>query len=589
MSNRYGTDATPDRPEFEIRVGGTAVDAQMSTDVMEIDVAEEIGRHGRLTLLVQNWDADTRSVRHSDDGPFGPGAEVEVLLGYHSSLQSVFDGVVVAVTTHFPATGGPVLRVEARSRSLLLDGRPRTRVYEDSTDADVAADLASQYGLTADSGDGVTRPFVVVDRRTDWEYLRGRAEQFGWVTYVRGTTLAFRPPAEAAEPPEFEYGLNLTELHLTEDLAGLSEASTVTAWDPEALEAVSSEAGPAQAEIDTGDRRDHAAALGEADWPGREDTAATSLIGAADEADLLAAGRQRWAALAHVTGTGSAVGNPALRCDSWITVVGVGSRMSGPLYLSAVRHRLSSRGYRTEFQVGLPPRLLPPAAATAPSAATARTAAAPGASLVIGIVEDADDPQGWGRVKVAFPWRADGGTAIWARLATLDAGPEQGTYFIPDVGQEVLVGFLDGEAAQPVVLGSLWNGTQEPPLSMTDGNPVRGLVTRSGHRLLFDDEDGASITVESAEGSSLVISDADGALTLTDSGSGNTITMSSSGIELSAAQGDIALKAEQGDVTIDGMSIKGKATGASSIESSATLEIKSSGTLGIKGALVQIN
>ena len=100
MSNRYGTDATPDRPEFEIRVGGTAVDAQMSTDVMEIDVAEEIGRHGRLTLLVQNWDADTRSVRHSDDGPFGPGAEVEVLLGYHSSLQSVFDGVVVAVTTH---------------------------------------------------------------------------------------------------------------------------------------------------------------------------------------------------------------------------------------------------------------------------------------------------------------------------------------------------------------------------------------------------------------------------------------------------------------------------------------------------------
>lgn len=103
--SRYGTAATPDRPEFEVRVAGTAVEPLVQRDVVGIDVAEEVGKHGRLSLLVQNWDPDSRTVRHSDDGPFAPGADVEVLLGYHSSLTSVFAGVVAAVTTHFP-TGG---------------------------------------------------------------------------------------------------------------------------------------------------------------------------------------------------------------------------------------------------------------------------------------------------------------------------------------------------------------------------------------------------------------------------------------------------------------------------------------------------
>src|SRR5690606_22048297 len=100
---RYGTAATPDRPEFEVRVGGTRLDPLVQRDVVEVDVAEEVGRHARAVLLLQNWDADTRTVRHSDDGPFPPGTDVEVLLGYHSALEPVFDGVVVAVTAHFPA------------------------------------------------------------------------------------------------------------------------------------------------------------------------------------------------------------------------------------------------------------------------------------------------------------------------------------------------------------------------------------------------------------------------------------------------------------------------------------------------------
>ena len=208
---------------------------------------------------------------------------------------------------------------------------------------------------------------------------------------------------------------------------------------------------------------------------------------------------------------------------------------------------------------------------------------------MLGVVEDLDDPEAWGRVKVALPWRTDAPDAVWARLATLDAGPEQGTFFLPDVGQEVLVGFLAGDAASPVVLGSLWNGQAAPPLAVDSGNPVRAIVTRSGHTLTFDDGDPGTVTLETTGGRKVVLDDGDASVTLTEPDAGNSIRLSGDGIELTAASGDITLSASSGAVTIEAMQFSAKAQSTASVESTASLDIKASATLGLKGALVQIN
>ncbi len=518
--SRYGTTATPDRPEFEVRVAGTAVQPLVQRDVVEIDVAEEVGRHGRLSLLVQNWDPDTRTVRHSDSGPFAPGASVEVLIGYHSQLTSVFAGAIASVTTHFPS-----------------------------------------------------------DRRSDWDLLTGRAEQLGWVTYVRGESLVFRPPAAKANPLALEYGLNITEVHLTQDLTHAVDSVVAAGWDVDALEAIESEAGPSQVGIDIGDRQDHGAALGDAGWPLRAERAAQPALAAADHADAVATGRQRTTALGHYHGYGSIVGNPALRCDGWLTVAGVGDRMSGPHYVTAARHRLSAAGYRTEFQVGRPPLLAPPTPATARPD-----------RLTVAVVESLEDPAGMNRVRVRLPWRGETGDGVWARLVTLDAGDGYGTVFVPDVGQEVLVGTLDGDASTPVVLGSMFNGAQAAPVTVSDdANPVRAIVTPEGHRITLEDGDASAVTIETPAGNQLKLAEADSAVTLTHGDSGNTITLSADGIELNAAQGDIVLKAASGKVTFDGTGIEGTSSGPSKLESSATFDLKASATLGLKGALVNIN
>jgi phage protein D/phage baseplate assembly protein gpV len=519
-------------------------------------------------------------VAHSDGDLFAPGKPIALRLGYHAKLEPMFSGVITALGVQFTEARAPTLRVEARSRSIQLAHPPRSRVLEEVNDGDVAGAIAADYGLTADAEDGIDQPFVVVDGRSDWEHLTQRATALGWVVYVRDQTLVFRPPAAPSGTPiELAWGRNLSELALTQDIAAVADPVTATGWDPAALEAPEGEADAGAVGMPTGERPAVDVALQDAGWPLREEHVARTTPLALPELERLAAGRATASALAHVSGRGATIGIPALRADSWVTLGGVGTRLCGPLYVSAVRHQLGLRGYRTEFQVGLPRPLRPPPAQ--PGAARA--------ALRLGVVEDLDDPEHWGRVKVSTPWRTDAREAVWARLATLDAGPEQGTWFVPDVGQEVVVGTLGGDDRHPVVLGALWNGTQSPPESMDPAsNDIRAIVTRSGHRIRIDDGDAASIEIATAGGRKVVLSDGDAAVELTDPSGPCTIRLSADGIELTAAGGDVKLSAPAGKVILEATGIEATSQGAAKIESSATLEVKAAAKLTLGGALIAI-
>lgn len=570
--------AQPDRPAFEVRVDGTALAPLVAADVVEIDVHEEIGKHGRCTLLVQNWDADTRTVRHSDDGPFVPGKPLAVSLGYHAQLTPVFEGVVASLTTHFPQGGRPVLRVEARAKSILLEHPPRSRQLAEASDADLAAAIAADYSLSTDAADGITREQVVTDRVSDWDALKRRAGELGWVTYVRGDTLVLRPPAPNANAIQLDYTRSIVELHLTQDLTHAIDSAVGVAWDIDALEAAESEQGASAAGIATGDRPAHDAAVGDAGWAMRTERTESDARSAADAADAAAVGAQRASALAHFHGSGVVQGDPAMRCDGWVAINGVGTRMSGPHYLSATRHRFSADGFTTEFQIGAPPRLAP-AESTYASRGTA-----------LGVVAAIDDPESLNRVKVQLPWRDDGGDGVWARLCCLDAGDGYGVLMVPAVGQEVLVAFVDGDPSAAVVLGSLHNGTQAPPETVDPAtNAVRAIVTPDGHTLRLEDGSAAAVTLASAAESGLVIDDTASEITLTHADSGNAIRISADGIELTAAQGDISLSSSAGSIKLDSLTLEGKASGTAKLESSATFDIQASGPLGLKGALVNIN
>ncbi|WP_270938359.1 phage baseplate assembly protein V [Falsiroseomonas oryzae] len=154
------------------------------------------------------------------------------------------------------------------------------------------------------------------------------------------------------------------------------------------------------------------------------------------------------------------------------------------------------------------------------------------------LVRDVQDPESQGRVRVELPWLGGdaSGAQAWARLATLMAGADRGTWFIPEVGDEVLVAFQGGDPSRPVVIGALWNGQDAPPETMDSANNIRSITSRSGHRVLLDDTQGAEkVEVETQGGQKLTLDDAAGGTVTLEHSNGVKLKMDAAGnVEITA-------------------------------------------------------
>jgi uncharacterized protein involved in type VI secretion and phage assembly len=169
------------------------------------------------------------------------------------------------------------------------------------------------------------------------------------------------------------------------------------------------------------------------------------------------------------------------------------------------------------------------------------------------LVTDIRDPDGQGRVKVSLPWSPDGGSAsyeAWARVATLMAGNDRGTWFVPDPGDEVLVSFQAGDPRWPYVLGGLWNGKDAPPEAM-DGagnNELKVIRSRNGVRIAMDDTDGREqLTIETPGGQKVTLKDGPGAVEIVDS-NGNSVKLGTSGITVTAS-GKVTVSASTAEIS----------------------------------------
>ena len=156
------------------------------------------------------------------------------------------------------------------------------------------------------------------------------------------------------------------------------------------------------------------------------------------------------------------------------------------------------------------------------------------------LVSDISDPDGQGQVKVTLPWSpdSDGGQyEAWARLSTMMAGADRGTWFIPDKNDEVLVAFEGGDPRRPYVLGGLWNGSDSPPESMDGGgnNYKKVICSRNKVKITLDDQDGQEkLILETPGGQKVTLQDGPGTVTIEDS-NGNSVKLEAAGITITAS------------------------------------------------------
>ncbi len=474
------------------------------------------------------------------------------------------------------------LVVEAKDAALRMTLARASRVFADQTEADILTGLVAGWpGLSPEvrlTGGPVAQ--LVQHQCSDWDFLVMRAEAAGaLVTVVDGRVTVAPPVVAGAAVAQAVFGQGLREASLELDAEGQPQGVTVQVWDPGTqamLEGTAADAPlPGPGDID-------GAAL--AATGGAE--AALAISGARDAAAAaaLAGGAMLRARLAAVRGSLTVQGTGAVLPGLLVDLAGLGARFNGLALVTGVRHRLGRGDWRTEVLLGQDPRAhaerfavaVPPAAA----------AVAPAGGLQVALVAALEgDPAGEGRVQVRLPGVTLTEGALWARLARPDAGPDRGTCFLPEIGDEVVLGFLDGDPRDPVILGALHSSARATPLTAADDNHEKALVTRSGMRIHWND-DTVTCRIETPEGYALVLSEEEASLSLADK-HGNSLVLSDKGIALDSVK-DIVLTAK-GDVKVEGKALALKAQAKAAVEGGSAAELKAGGTVTVKGATVMIN
>jgi phage protein D len=492
------------------------------------------------------------------EGTFDIGKEVKLELAQGlGSRKTLITGEITGLMPSMTQDNEVELRVRGYDKShRLLRGR-YTRLFNQVKDSDIAQRIAQESGLGCHSeATSEVHEQVLQHNQTNLEFLQHRAATIGYQVGVQDNELYFLPvgtsPSGAAlQPLDLTWGDTLEEFEVSRTTPAQATKVLVRGWDPARKVAVvgesrSSTVGPDLTDHDSGsDIITRAFGMEAPMTIIREDVFSQA------GADRLAqaVGDELQGCL--TTADGTAGGNPELRPGAEVQINGVGI-FDGTYRVSSARHIFDQLGYRTMFGVEGSRSSNPPTLHASPSEG-GRSGL--DFSFTIGIVTNNADPLKQGRVKVKLPALADDLELEWCRLLSPFAGKDRGLYFVPEIDDEVLVAFVGD---QPIVVGSMWNGRDNPPFTeSSSGNGVdrRGIKSRSGHFIALDDRTNQE---------EIVIEDKNH----------NQIK-----IESASNQLHISLK---GDIVIESQAnLK--------LKSAGDMDIEAGGRLNIKGATVNIN
>ncbi|MEK6749775.1 MAG: type VI secretion system tip protein VgrG [Pseudomonadota bacterium] len=574
----------PDVVNLVIAVDGQELPGTIN--LLSVEVVHQINRIPYARLRIADGDPAIGDFALSSGDLFVPGGELTIQAGYHGDADDLFSGIVLKQRV-VVRNSDAWLEVECRDKAFQMTLARHNRYFNDKKDSDVVHTLLDEYSIDGDvAPTGVEHSQLLQFQTSDWDFLVSRLEANGQVAALRGGALTtFKPTLDANAIADISYGVTLLELDAEFDARSQCGTLQTYAWDVANQSLLSVDA--AEPEWTTNGNLDTAAM-----------TAATGFEesgmwhGGAVSSDALqswADGALLRARMAASQGRVRFQGLAAMAPGGVLQLSRVSDRYNGLVFISGVRHEFTRNDWTTDVEFGLSRTTHLERFDVDAKAAAGLLPGVRG--LHIGVVTQlADDPASEFRICVKVPLAGMDEQGIWARVATLDAGAgaggvKRGTFFRPETDDEVVLGFLHDDPSQPVVLGMLHSSAIPPPLDPTADNHQKTYMSRSGIQLLFDD-DKKIVSLTTPGGNVLTLDDDAGGITLEDQ-NGNSIKMTSDGIKLESAKA-IEFKA-QTDIKAQGTNVEVKASAAFKAGGDASAELKSSGTMIVKGAMVQIN
>ncbi|CAH2559892.1 type VI secretion system tip protein VgrG [Cardinium endosymbiont of Oedothorax gibbosus] len=587
--------------KYTIKVGSKTLDA--SYPIQSIIVDKRINKIPYAKIVLHDGNIQSQTFSIANDKTFSIGATVTIRASYGDGLAQLFEGVVAKLAIQSSLTALSTLTVTCRDVAYKTTLTPKTAHFVKSKDSDLLKKILNGYsGLNYKiEATTIVHENISQHEISDWDFLNIRAEANGQIIVVNDGVISVKKLKSTGKGSfTYTYGADFIDFDAEIDAKDPWSAATAFSWNSSKQSKVSEKASdPGEQSIgDLSYKKLTAAAQ-----PGN---VAISHSGVLDPLEIktLATGLLNRSRIAKIKGSVTVSGNAELRHDGLITIEKGANHFSGNAYVSGVQHIISDGGWQTLLTLGLDAQRYMhkyhdigalPAAGIMP----------PIHGLQLGIVKQiTEDPQKHNRILVHLPLVQDKPKeGIWCRLASFYATQASGAFFIPELEDEVVVGFVNDDIRFPIILGSLHSSKHVPPKTADPNNLFKSFVSREKLEFTFhDNKEGPEIIIKTSKGGLIQISDKKKSLEIVDQ-NGNKLVLNNDGINLTSgkdihlsARASITIKSGK-DVVVNGtqsvnlksMNINAQASMKAILSGNASTEVKSGMATIVKGTTVLIN
>jgi phage protein D/phage baseplate assembly protein gpV len=550
-------------------VNGAPLDQKFMEQLLDVTVRDNLLLPDFALVRLRDPQAE-----YIDTHPLTVGSELEIKLGAaeENIEETLFKGQIVALEPEF-TEGNCVIAVRAYDRGFRLNGARKSRTFQNQKAEDIVRKVGSEAGLSPGTVEstGAVHDYFQQSMETDWEFCWRLATMNNFEFLVQDTKFHFRKRALQGAATTLAWGENL--LVFKPRMSGVGQARSVRLenHDPKARQALTGSASRPDmkgASKAVQEREKVAGLLG-----GGEVVVANRVVTTGGEATKAAQATLDRIASSFVEADGKALGDPKIRAGATVKIDKVGS-FSGEYVLSQTTHWFGGGGqYTSAFVIsGRSGHTFSDLLRANGSGNGNGGSPSWASSLVIGVVTNNNDPDGMGRVRVKFPALGGDMEGWWARVATINAGPERGLFMLPQVNDEVVVGFEHNDPRRPFVLGSLYTGREKVPNDLKDAQ---------ARKALFGVKSDEKVHIEGKQAMTLK-SDEKMTVEVTRGAQGGT------GSFLLDAKGDIEQKATQNIKANATGAVEVKANQSVTVKGTASVTVESTGPLKLKGAMIDI-
>lgn len=562
-----------------MKAGGETV--ARTNQLLAASIVKVANRVASARLVYLDGSAASSDFPLSNAPTFVPGTEIEISAGPPNDAVVIFAGIVIKQSLRVRDHSAPQLVVECRHKATKLTVGRKSAYFHETTDSSVLENILDAAEIEKDiESTSVEHEQLVQFASSDWDFLVTRAEANGRLVLTNDAKVRVVTPSVGAASTSLLFGATVLEMDAELDARDQMAAVTTRTWDA------------AQQSLVTRDASDPSI-----DGPGNlAPSALASVVGLPGlplgAAPVPEAEAQAWAdaswrksRLAKANGRVKCEGIATINPGDTVTLGGVGERFGGDVLVTGVRHELDLvQGWKTHVQFGDTNTWL---AEELPVSAPAAGALLPAVTgLQIGVVVSNEDPAGEHRVRVRMPMVDASDDGAWCRVASLDAGNDRGFFFRPEIGDEVVLGFLNDDPRHAIVLGMLHSSAKPAPLKGADANDEKCYQSRSKMRLAFDDSK-KSATLSTPAGNSITLSEDEQSITIADQ-NGNKIALTTDGITIESSKA-IALKAGT-TITVESGTSLGLTGGTDlTLKGASGAELSSTAVTRVKGSQVMLN